>query len=253
MPDSSPATERRGVRLDATQVRRYQADGYAVVHQQVFTPADFSRLRDIFEEHLAQHGERIFDELDMPHVRDERLLRLLLDDAVLDLVEPITGPDIVLWSSGFICKQPFVGPPTPWHEDSAYWTGRLDNDQRIVTVWLALDRTFRENGCMGVIPGSHLGDGAQYRTIDADAFFHSEAIAVDESEAVWFELAPGECSLHDGRILHGAAANTSPHRRAGYTMRYLPAGTRIVPERNPGHRVWLARGRPVAANEYVNA
>jgi hypothetical protein len=66
-------------------------------------------------------------------------------------------------------------------------------------------------------------------------------------------LEPNRCSLHDGRILHGANANTSPHRRAGYTMRYLPATTRIVPETNVGHRVWLARGRPIAANRYVNA
>ena len=252
MPDSFRATDRRGVRLDAEQLHRYQIEGYAAVHEQVFDPADFKQLQDIFEEHLAQHGERIFDELDMPHVRDQRLLRLLLDDAVLDLVEPITGPDIVLWSSGFICKQPLVGPPTPWHEDSAYWKGRLDNEEGIVTVWLAIDRTSRANGCMGVIPASHLGDGAKYRTIDPDSFFHKEAVEVDESQAVWFELAPGECSLHDGRILHGAAANASPHRRAGYTMRYLPASTRIVPERNPGHRVWLARGRALAANEYQN-
>src|SRR6202043_4291287 len=78
------------------------------------------------------------DEFDTPHFDDERLLEFLLSPKVLDLVEPILGPDIVLWSSHFINKAPRVGRSTPWHEDSAYWKGRLDRYDRIVTIWLAL-------------------------------------------------------------------------------------------------------------------
>jgi ectoine hydroxylase-related dioxygenase (phytanoyl-CoA dioxygenase family) len=236
-------------------LKSWQRDGYVLVDGPLFPAAQFDRLRGILEDHLAEHGERIFDELDMPHTRDSRLLELLLDDAVLDLVEPITGPDIVLWSSGFICKMPFVGPPTPWHSDAAYWKGRLDDNEGIVTVWLAIDRSSRENGCMRVIPGSHRRAEPDYRVLDLDGFFSSEAAGVDVSAAVDLELEPNHCSLHDGRILHGATANRSPHRRAGYTMRYLPAGTRILPEskNNMGHLVWLARGKAIADNEYVNA
>lgn len=229
-------------------------DGYVLVDEPLLAPERFDQLGTILDEHLAVHGERIFDELDMPHVRDARLLDVLLDDRVLDLVEPITGPDIVLWSSGFICKLPYVGPPTPWHSDTAYWEGRLDSNERIVTVWLAIDRSSAENGCMRVVPGSHRNPESSYRMRDPEAtFFRSEAVDVDESAAVDLELEPNHCSLHDGRILHGARANTSPHRRAGYTMRYLPAGTTIIPESNRGHRVWLARGEPKADNAYVNA
>ena len=42
-------------------------------------------------------------------------------------------------------------------------------------------------------------------------------------------------------------------RRLGYTMRYLSAEVKVVPERNVGHRLWLARGRPVADNRLENA
>lgn len=229
----------------------WRRDGYLIVDRPLLSDARFAQLTGIFKEHFAAHGEQIFDELDMPHVRDPRLLDVLLDDAVLDLIEPITGPDIVLWSSGFICKMPFIGPPTPWHSDTAYWDGRLDNHEGIVTVWLALDHSSSENGCMRVIPGSHRQPARNYEVVEPGGFFPTAATGVDESFAVDLELAPNHCSLHDGRILHGAAANTSPRRRAGYTMRYLPASTYIVPERNRGHRVWLARGKPVAANEYV--
>ena len=68
-------------------------------------------------------------------------------------------------------------------------------------------------------------------------------------------LQPNECSLHEGRILHGAKANTSPMRRAGYTMRYFPLTSEVFSEnpRNAGHKIWLARGIDRANNKFENA
>ena len=180
----------------------------------------------------------------------------LLGDEVLDLVEPLVGPDIVLWSSHFIVKDPLVGRATPWHEDSAYWEGRLSDYSNIVTVWLALDPAHRGNGCMSVVDGSHLGGGfSAYRPVDqANNTFDREIIAAPEpSKVVYFELGPGEASLHDGRAVHGATANSSRQRRAAYTMRYFPADVKVFPEANRGHRLWLARGADRAGNKYENA
>lgn len=239
--------------LTAHDVTAYRQQGYLLYHHQVF-PADmFSRLCDIFEEHLAQKGAKLSDELDTPHFRDSRLLDFLLSDYVLDLVEPLIGPDIALWSSHFICKDPYTGRPTPWHEDSAYWNGRISSYDRIITVWLALDRSTRENGCMQVIPGTHNNGFSEYEDIDASAnTFDRQIKNLDDSQATPFELERGECSLHDARIIHGATANTSPLRRCGYTMRYLSSAAKIFPEKNPGHKIWLARGRDLAGNTYVN-
>jgi ectoine hydroxylase-related dioxygenase (phytanoyl-CoA dioxygenase family) len=236
------------------EVAGFRDRGYAVCHWQVFAPALLAALRALAEEHLEAAGDPASPQLDTPHFRDQRLLEFLLADEVLDLVEPLTGPDIVLWSSHLIVKTAAHTAGTPWHEDSAYWAGRLTDYSRIVTVWLALDPTWRENGCLRVIPGSH-GDSGQrrYRVDHSKTTFEKELERVDESQAVYFELAPGEASLHDGRIIHGAAPNRSGHRRAGYTMRYLPADVRIIPEANRGHRVWLARGQDRAGNTYENA
>ena len=74
------------------------------------------------------------------------------------------------------------------------------------------------------------------------------ADAVDESKAVWFELDPGAYSLHDARIIHGANANRSSQRRAGYTMRYFSLDMQFNPERAPGHKLYHARGENVAGN-----
>ena len=240
--------------LDETQVAGFGDRGYAVCHWQVFAPARLAALMALADEHLEAAGDPESRRLDTPHFHDERLLAFLLGNEVLDLVEPLTGPDIVLWSSHFIIKTPHYTTGTPWHEDSAYWAGRLSDYSRIVTVWLALDPTWRQNGCLRVIPGSHHSGGQRrYRVDHSKASFDRELEDVEESQAVYLELGPGEASLHDGRIVHGAALNTSGHRRAGYTMRYLPADVRIIPEANTGHRVWLARGQDRAGNTYENA
>ncbi|PAX09073.1 phytanoyl-CoA dioxygenase family protein [Sphingomonas lenta] len=240
-------------RLRADQVAQFERDGYTLFREPVLAPDRFARLRAIFEELLAARGE---DDLDTPHFHDERLFEFLFAPEVLDLVEPLMGPNIGLWSSHFISKPPRTGKATPWHEDSAYWNGRVSTMAGIVTVWLALDATDPENGSMGVIPGSHRDGYSQYEAVDLSENIFDRQIkpgSVDEAEAVFFTLAPNECSLHEARIIHGARANTSDRRRAGYTMRYFPTSSRIVPERNRHHPVWLARGRDLAGNSYANA
>ena len=80
-------------KLTGAQFEAYRQDGYVLYHDQLFRPDEMERLTTIFEEQLAQKGEKLSDELDTPHFRDARLLQFLLDDKVLDLVEPITGGD----------------------------------------------------------------------------------------------------------------------------------------------------------------
>nr|WP_248757603.1 phytanoyl-CoA dioxygenase family protein [Paenibacillus sp. ATY16] len=239
--------------LTNDDVSYYAKNGYLLQKKPLFSPEKMQELSEIFEEQWAAVGKKLNSELDTPHFRDERLLKFLLSEEVLDLVEPLIGPNIGLWSSHFIAKEPFVGKQTPWHEDSAYWKGRIDRMDKIVTVWLAIDRSNKENGCMRVIPGTHNNGFSEYESVSEDSnIFNSQIKKVNDSEAVYFELEPGECSLHDSRIIHGAAANTSPFRRCGYTMRYFSTEARVIPEKNPGFKVWLARGKNIAGSQFVN-
>lgn len=255
LPHFALPTAMQATRLSPADVAFYRENGYLLPGQPVFSDEAFARLKALFEEHLEGRGAKRSDELDVPHFQDERLLDFLLDDAVLDLVEPLIGPDIGLFSSHFISKEPRTGRATPWHEDSAYWEGKFDRLDQVVTVWLALERSDRANGCMKVIPGTHTGGFSDYEAVDDEAHTFGEAIQpeqVDEDEAMYFELAPNTCSLHDARIIHGAEANTSDRRRPGYTMRYFSQQMRFQPESSPGHKLWHARGENVAGNPVVN-
>jgi len=238
-------------RLTREQAEHYRREGYLLFHEPVFAPAQFARLRAIFEENLARYGE---DNLDIMHVRDPRLLEFLLSDEVLDIVEPVVGPDIGLWSSHFISKPAGVGKATPWHEDSAYWNGLISTMEGICTVWLAIDEATPANGCMKVIPGTHSGGFSAYESVDSAHNIFGRQIKpeqVDASRAVYFTLQPNECSLHEARLMHGADANTSNQRRAGYTMRYFPASSKVHLDRiGWNHKIWLARGRDRAGNRF---
>jgi ectoine hydroxylase-related dioxygenase (phytanoyl-CoA dioxygenase family) len=240
--------------LSQEDVRYYHENGYLLPKKKIFSAEMQAELTQIFEEHWEKHGRKMNNEHDTPHFRDERLLKYLLHKDVLDLIEPLIGPNIGLWSSHFICKEPLIGRQTPWHEDSSYWNGRLTRFDKIITIWLAIDRSTQENGCMRVIPGTHHNGFSEYEDVSIKENIFSLRIKnIDESKAVYFELEPGEYSLHESRIIHGAKPNTSNFRRCGYTMRYFSTEAQVIPEKNEGHRIWLARGKDVdGRNRFEN-
>lgn len=243
-------------KLSLEEISYYKDNGYLLTGRPLFSKKKFDRLFAIFEEHLENRGNLKPDELDVPHMKDARLFEFLMAPEILDIVEGLIGPDIGLWSSHFICKEPRTGKKTPWHEDSAYWNGRFDRFDSIVTLWLAIDESTKENGCMGVIPGSHHNGFSEYEKMDTDhSIFNIEIkkSAVDESKVVWFELKQDHYSLHDSRIIHGANANTSDKRRTGYTMRYFNTDL-VMNQQHPdnlNHKVYHCRGENRGNNPLI--
>ena len=136
-------------------VAAFHNDGYIVYPRPVLPTEKFAGLKACFEKILADvpTGERP-EAMDVPHFIYPELLEWALDDAILDIVEPILGPDLALFSTHFICKPKGNGKRVPWHEDSAYWKSQI-NPMEVVTVWLALDPSLKENGCMMVLPHTH--------------------------------------------------------------------------------------------------
>lgn len=240
-------------RLTSTQVADYKREGYLIMLEPLFPEAKFTKLKNHFEDKLArlEDGHRP-EAMDVPHFADPALFEWLFADEVLDLVEPLIGPDIALWASHFICKPRGDGKRVPWHEDSFYWKGLLD-PMEVVTVWVAIDPSTKQNGCMCVIPNTHGNGYSEYEPVDATKNVFSIEIKKamrDEDRSVAIELEPNHCSLHDGKLIHGSAPNNSSIRRCGYTMRYMPAHVKHNCDKNTQHNLYLARGRDKAGNSY---
>jgi hypothetical protein len=242
------------VRLSPEQIKAYNTEGYVILREPVFSPQKFARLKSSFEDILADLPEGFSPELmDVPHYTFPQLYEWLFSDEIMALVQPFLGEDIALFSSHFISKPGFTGKRVPWHEDSSYWRGWLE-PMEVVTVWLAIDPSTCENGCMLVIPRTQGNGYSDYEPVAEpnQSVFPTEIIRPqrDESRAVPVELQPNQCSLHDGRLQHASPANTSPMRRCGYTMRYISTHTRFLQEKVPFQKIFLARGRDYAGNEY---
>ena len=246
----------KNLKLTTEQVGFYKENGYLLTNKSLFPSEKFQSLCEIFEELLLTKGNSKGDELDVPHFTDSRLFEFLMADEVLDVVESLIGPNIGLWSSHFICKEPKTGKRTPWHEDSAYWSGRFDRYDDIVTLWLAIDRATKENGCMGVVPGTHFNGFSEYVAMETDHQIFNIEIqdnTIDKDKVVWFELEQNYYSLHDSRIIHGANANTSNTRRTGYTMRYFNTDLRMVQDHpnNINHKIYHCRGENHGKNPLI--
>jgi non-haem Fe2+, alpha-ketoglutarate-dependent halogenase len=146
---------------------------------------------------------------------------------VLDAVESLVGPDILVWGTSFFIKEPHTGGFVSWHQDLTYW-GLEPAD--IVTAWIALSASRTENGAMRVIPGTHTMQIVPHKdTFSPDNLLsrgQEIGVKVDEAKAVALELEPGEMSLHHVKLIHGSERNTSAARRIGLAVRYIPTRVR---------------------------
>lgn len=145
---------------------------------------------------------------------------------ILDAVESLIGPDILLFGASVFAKRARDTRFVSWHQDSAYYG--LDPHEE-VTAWVALTPSMTENGCLRVLPRSHLmADFRHEETYDPENLLaRGQTIqGIDESEAVNMELRAGQFSLHHERTAHCSAPNPSEQRRVGIAFFYMPAHTR---------------------------
>jgi ectoine hydroxylase-related dioxygenase (phytanoyl-CoA dioxygenase family) len=145
---------------------------------------------------------------------------------VLDVVEALIGPDILLHNVTYIVKEAGSRSHVSWHQDLTYWG--FDGDAQ-VSMWLALTPATAESGCMRMVPGSHLTGRRDHRlTVDADnVLFQGQTVeGVAEETAVLCPLRPGEASFHHGWTLHASLPNHSTGRRIGLNVQYLAPAMR---------------------------
>lgn len=228
----------RGVMLSDIEIEAYRRDGIVVPSFQLSA----SRLRAMhaaLDQLLASNPENSSDSMLCPHLIFDAAqdvpgmhplrgtpawLEFARDPAILDMVEQLIGPDLILWGTTVFGKPAERGTETPWHQDGDYWPIR---PRATCSVWIALDESTQDNGCLRVIPGSHTG-GRIYRHHRVQGrkttlAWEADGEQFEDRAARDIVLKPGQMSLHDVNLLHGSRANTSARRRAGFALRIMPA------------------------------
>ena len=162
--------------------------------------------------------------------------------ALLDAVETLLGPDIMLWKSRAFAKFPGPGQ-VAWHQDLPHWNLV---PSEAVTAWVALTDSNAANGCVRALPASHR-NGSRASDADRDPNSLLSAglkfdVADDEARrSVPMVLKAGEFSLHHGMLVHGSGENRTAEPRLGIAFVYIPAHARQASA--PDRHVVLVRGR----------
>lgn len=142
---------------------------------------------------------------------------------VLDIVEGVLGPDLLIWSSEFFIKEPHTTHIVGTHQDLTYWGFGETSDQ--VTAWIALSPATVESGCMDFVAGSHKNPILPHIDTFSENNLLSRgqeiAVEVAEKDKTPIILMPGQMSLHHGLTIHGSGPNRSDDRRIGFAIRYL--------------------------------
>ncbi|MBS0448711.1 MAG: phytanoyl-CoA dioxygenase family protein [Proteobacteria bacterium] len=250
-------------RLSPREIDRYAREGWVVPDYRL--PAErVTDMRSALDDLIAANPGVRPEKLVSAHIDGDngegvrgsrRFLELATDPELVELVSGVIGDDVILWGCHVFCKPAGEGYETPWHQDGHYWPIRpLAN----CTVWVALEPSTAENGCLRVIPRSHR-DRVLHAHLheDRNDLTLNQRVAddaYDEADAVDIELEPGRMSMHDVYTIHGARPNTSTRRRTGVALRYMPATSHFDRSLRPSdgktgvavnfaqRPLWLVRG-----------
>ncbi|WP_306116481.1 MULTISPECIES: phytanoyl-CoA dioxygenase family protein [unclassified Roseovarius] len=240
-------------RLSEGEISQYWRDGY-LFPLDVFGSDEAQSYRSELEE-----IERDWREADLPHPLNmykrtnahcvlPLAARMASDPRVLDAVEGILGPDLMIWSAEFFIKEPRTTHVVGMHQDLTYWGLGETSDQ--VTAWIALSPATVESGCMDFVRGSHKNPILPHNDTfsENNLLSRGQEIAVDvaDEDKTHIELQPGQMSLHHGLTIHGSGPNRSDDRRVGFAIRYLnPNAQQQVAKRD---FAMLARGADLQGN-----
>ena len=209
-------------RLSAADLERYHRDGF-LFPITVLSPEEARDCRRRLETVEAAHGGTLGGGLrQKPHLLLTWLADLVRHPTILDAVEDVLGPNLLVWSSSFFIKEARDPAYVSWHQDATYWGLSEPN---VVTAWLALTDATVDNGAMRMVPGSHSEQLAHHDTFAPHNLLsrgQEIAVAVDEARGIDVVLGAGEMSLHHVRMVHGSPANRSDDRRIGFAIRYVP-------------------------------
>ena len=225
--------------IDSDMQKRFMSDGF-YVFRNMLEPELVDTLRGITDEVLAQQEEAHFEQQRAPGsmvmIDWEMAYRydgfadlivcpkLLKGLAQLGFAEPKFG-------HGRIISKPPHSPRLFWHEDGRFWDDPVSYTPQPIQCFLMyyLLDTAPENGCLRVIPGSHL---KRHPLHDQVPERHTEKLSTyADPEHIAFQHAQGEIDvpvkagdavMGYGTLFHSAHANRTNQRRTGLTMWYYP-------------------------------
>jgi ectoine hydroxylase-related dioxygenase (phytanoyl-CoA dioxygenase family) len=161
---------------------------------------------------------------------------------ILDAVEDLIGPDILVYHSTLFLKEAHTPAFVRWHQDSTYF---YLQPHLHVTAWVALSEASVQAGCMQALPGSHRWGALEHddKPEPMNMIRRGQGISgrFDQAQGQFMPVGAGQMSLHHTDLVHASGGNDSDDRRIGYAISYIPAHVRPVGALRPS--ALCVRGR----------
>jgi len=246
--------------LTPEQIENYHNDGYIVLDE-VITEDELAVIEPLYQEFIdgkvpdmgrdfcdmSGPYDRAFEDFQLVNAVLPRKYRTELVGNVFEkraesIARQLIGDEIALDYDQFLAKRPNKGGAKfAWHQDLGYWpTGTPDTIT--TTCSLALDDADEANGCLQVVPGSHLepelrphrpmlsssgdvGDREESHVLTADL--------TEDDDVVLLPVKRGSVSVHNEKIVHGSGGNQSDRWRRTYIIAHRSKQT-VEHERSIG-------------------
>jgi len=218
--------------LTDDQIVQYREEGF-VSPIRVMSEDEATAIRQKVEKFEAAQGRSLYGlqttkcALLFPWIYD-----IVSRPNLLDAVEDLIGPDILMYQNGAWFKEPDSNAYVSWHQDATYYG--ID-PLEMVTCWIALSSATTESGCMQVLSGSHKQGQlpVEYTEMTSDNLLASgqnTLIEKDETAIVPMPLQPGEMSIHHVCSVHSSLPNRGDDRRMGFSIAYMGPHVRQTTE-----------------------
>jgi ectoine hydroxylase-related dioxygenase (phytanoyl-CoA dioxygenase family) len=218
--------------LSTQQVEQYRRDGY-LFPVDCLTPQEVAHYRGRLEAFEAEQGDTLGRLPDLVRSKTHLLFTwmdaLVRHPAVLDAVESLIGPNILIYHLTSWLKEPHDGTHVSWHQDGTYFG--LDPAEQ-VTAWIALTDSTEAMGCIKLLPGSHAIGQQPHRDVAAPGNLLSRGQTIDRKldydKFVMMPLRAGQISLHHTHLVHRSDPNRTNERRIGIGVSYIPTRCRLI-------------------------
>ena len=174
---------------------------------------------------INEEAELVMRLKDLTHsFNTPELFDLICHPAILDSVESLLGPEVA-WTGSYVTRPSLLQkkPTTfPWHQDSQYY-GAPTQHLHVVSLWIPLVDVDEHNGCLYVIPGSHLWGLLKCERDPVDDMVHSFENVEKRGNAVALPMRPGDVLFFSNLTFHASKGNTTGRVRWNVDLRYVAA------------------------------
>lgn len=209
--------------LNKEEVERYRRDGFVIVRG-MFDAEEIGLLRESAKADKAMDdhsygkadGEGGVVRLSLwNHPGDGIYGMFARCRSIVDSAEALLEGEVYHYHSKMIMKEPRVGGAWTWHQDYGYWYQNGVLFPLLTSVFIAVDRATKENGCLQVLKGSHLAGRVDHVLSGEQAGADLERVRELEKrlELVYVEMEPGDAVFFDANLLHRSDQNRSEHPR----------------------------------------